>query len=101
MYGLHINPFPAQLSSINLVVRNLKVKSENINLVVSDFFKIKPGMAPLPSEFDVVVTNPPYTRQEELEYKERIRDVTLTYIDGLKIDIDTRASFLAFLLCKP
>jgi len=96
VYGIDINPFPAQLSSINLAVRNLKVRSENINLVVSDFFKIKPGMPPLPPEFDVVITNPPYTRQEELEYKEKIRDAALIYTDGSKIDIDARAGIYAY-----
>ena len=96
VYGIDINPFPAQLSSINLAVRNLKVRSENINLVVSDFFKIKPGMPPLPPEFDVVVTNPPYTRQEEMEYKGKIRDIALTYSDGSKIDIDARAGIYAY-----
>jgi len=96
IYGIDINPFPAQLSSINLAVRNLKVRSENINLVVSDFFKVKPSMSPLPPEFDVVVTNPPYTRQEEMEYKEQIRDVALTYSDGYRIDIDARAGIYAY-----
>jgi len=96
VYGIDINPFPAQLSSINLAVRNLKVRSENINLVVSDFFKIKPGMPPLPPEFDVVVTNPPYTRQEELEYKEKIRDAALTYSDSSRIDMDARAGIYAY-----
>lgn len=96
VYGIDINPFPAQLSSMNLAVRNLKVRSENINLVVSDFFKIKPGMAPLPPEFDVVITNPPYTRQEEMEYKGKIRDMALTYSDGTKIDIDARAGIYVY-----
>jgi len=96
VYGVDINPFPAQLSSINLAVRNLKIRSENINLVVSDFFKIKPSMPPLPQEFDVVVTNPPYTRQEELEYKEKIREAALTYGDGSKIDMDARAGIYAY-----
>jgi len=96
VYGIDINPFPAQLSSINLAVRNLKVRSENINLIVSDFFKVKPAMFPLPKEFDVVVTNPPYTRQEEMEYKQQIRDVALTYPDSSKIDIDARAGIYAY-----
>lgn len=47
IYGIDINPFPAQLSSINLAVRNLKVTSRNINLVISDFFKVEPnGIVP-------------------------------------------------------
>lgn len=96
IYGIDINPFPAQLSSINLAVRNLDVRSDNLNLVVSDFFKIKPGTFPLPKEFDVVITNPPYTRQEEMEYKEEIRESALTYTDGSKIDIDARAGIYAY-----
>ena len=63
LYGIDINPFPAQLSFINLAVRNLKVPSRNINLIVSDFFKVKPSIGILPKEFDVVMTNPPYTRR--------------------------------------
>jgi len=96
IYGIDINPFPAQLSSINLAVRNLKVRSENINLFPSDFFKIEPDMPLLPNEFNVVVTNPPYTRQEEMEYKQQIRDVALTYTNGSKIDIDARAGIYAY-----
>jgi len=96
IYGIDINPFPAQLSSINLAVRNLEVRSDNINLIVSDFFKVKPGMFPLPKEFDVVVTNPPYTRQEEMEYKEQIREAALTYTDGSEIKLDARAGIYAY-----
>jgi type I restriction-modification system DNA methylase subunit len=96
LYGIDINPFPAQLSSINLAVRNLKVTSRNINLIVSDFFKVKPSTPILPREFDVVVTNPPYTRQEEMEYKDQIREEALTYSDGSKIPLDARAGIYAY-----
>jgi hypothetical protein len=96
LYGIDINSFPAQLSSINLAVRNLKVTSKNINLVVSDFFKIKPSIGIFPSQFDVVITNPPYTRQEEMEYKEQIRDEALTYLDGSKIEMDARAGIYVY-----
>jgi type I restriction-modification system DNA methylase subunit len=96
LYGVDINPFPAQLSSINLAVRNLKVTSKNINLVVSDFFKVKPSMGIIPKELDVVVTNPPYTRQEEMEYKDQIREEALTYSDGSKIPLDARAGIYAY-----
>jgi len=96
LYGIDINPFPAQLSSINLAVRNLKVTSRNINLVVSDFFKVKPSTGIFPKEFDVVVTNPPYTRQEEMEYKDQIREEALTYSDGSKIPLDARAGIYAY-----
>jgi len=96
LYGIDINPFPAQLSSINLAVRNLKVPSRNINLIVSDFFKVKPSIGILPKEFDVVMTNPPYTRQEEMEYKEQVREEALTYSDGSKIPLDARAGIYAY-----
>ena len=96
LYGIDINPFPAQLSSINLAVRNLRATSRNINLIISDFFKIKPSTVILPKEFDVVVTNPPYTRQEEMEYKEQIRDEALTYSDGSRIQLDARAGIYTY-----
>jgi len=96
VYGIDINPFPAQLSSINLAVRNLKVASRNINLVVSDFFKVKPSVSVIPEGLDVVVTNPPYTRQEEMEYKDQIREEALTYSDGSKIQLDARAGIYAY-----
>jgi len=96
LYGIDINPFPAQLSSINLAVRNLNVTSRNINLIVSDFFKVKPSTGILPREFNVVVTNPPYTRQEEMEYKDQIREEALTYSDGSKIDVGAQAGIYAY-----
>jgi type I restriction-modification system DNA methylase subunit len=96
LFGIDINPFPAQLSSINLAVRNLKVASRNINLVVSDFFKIKPSMGLIPSNLDVVITNPPYTRQEEMEYKDQIREEALTYSDGSKVQLDARAGIYTY-----
>jgi len=96
LYGIDINQFPAQLSSINLAVRNLKVTSRNINLIVSDFFKVKPSMRIIPKELDVVVTNPPYTRQEEMEYKDQIREEALTYSDNTKIDIGAQAGIYAY-----
>ena len=95
LYGVDINPFPAQLSSINLAVRNLKVPSRHINIIVSDFFKVKPSTGVIP-EVDVVVTNPPYTRQEEMEYKDQIREEALTYSDGSKIPLDARAGIYAY-----
>jgi len=95
LYGIDINPFPATLSSINLAIRNLRVPSRHINIVVSDFFKVKPSIGIIP-QVDVVVTNPPYIRQEEMEYKEQIRDEALTYLDGSKIDLSAQAGIYAY-----
>ena len=96
LFGVDINPFPAQLSSINLAVRNLKVTSKNINVIVSDFFKIKQSLDIIPNDLDAVVTNPPYTRQEEMDYKEQIREEALTYSDGSEIDIKAQAGIYAY-----
>jgi type I restriction-modification system DNA methylase subunit len=96
LYGIDINQFPAQLSSINLAIRNLKVASRHINILVSDFFKVKPSVGIFPKKVDVVVTNPPYTRQEEMEYKDQIREAALTYSDGTKIDIGAQAGIYAY-----
>ena len=96
LFGIDINPFPAQLSSINLAVRNLKVTSKNINVIVSDFFKIRQSMSIVPNELDAVVTNPPYTRQEEMDYKEQIRKEALTYSDGSQIDIGAQAGIYVY-----
>ena len=96
IYGIDINPFPAQLSSINLAVRNLKVTSRNISLIVSDFFKIKPASSILPKEFDVVVTNPPYTDWREMEYRESIREVALRYNEEVVLDVGKQAGIYAY-----
>jgi len=97
IYGIDINQFPASLSGINLAVRNLKVRSDTISILVSDFFKINPSMPLFPKNgFDVVMTNPPYTRQEEMEYKQQIRDAALAYSDGSKIQMDARAGIYAY-----
>ncbi|MGB9756171.1 MAG: N-6 DNA methylase [Candidatus Bathyarchaeales archaeon] len=95
LHGVDINPFPAQLSSINLAIRNLKVVSRHVNVHTSDFFKVKPSMGIVP-QVDVVVTNPPYTRQEEMEYKDQIREEALTYSNGSKIQLDARAGIYAY-----
>jgi type I restriction-modification system DNA methylase subunit len=96
LYGIDINQFPAQLSSINLAIRNLKVASRHMNILVSDFFKVKSSVGIFPKEVDVVVTNPPYTRQEEMEYKDQIREEALIYSDGSKIPLDARAGIYAY-----
>jgi len=88
IYGIDINQFPAHLSVINLAIQNPRARIERLNVVVSDFFDIRPGQATLtgfesltaegkptlvklPPSFDVVVANPPYIRQELLGVKEK------------------------------
>lgn len=82
LYGVDIAKFPALLSMINLVSRNLSQLENAPSIIQKDFFDVEPGkeysavgvrgnnermwMIKLPMEFDVVVMNPPYTRQEEM-----------------------------------
>ena len=83
LYGVDIAKFPALLSMINLVSRDLSQLENSSNIIQKDFFDIEPGkeypavevrgskahiwMVKLPMKFDAVVMNPPYTRQEEME----------------------------------
>lgn len=82
LYGVDISKFPAHLSTINLTVRGINKLQSYPRILRMDFFDVKPGFkttfpveglnksrreVKFPPEFDVVVGNPPYTRQEELE----------------------------------
>jgi len=88
VYGVDINQFPAHLSVINLAVQNPKARVKRINVVPKDFFDLQPGQAvlagfaglaadgarttvTLPPNFDVVVANPPYIRQENVGEREK------------------------------
>ncbi len=95
IYGVDINRFPAHLTAINLALQDLKSDTEMVNLFVDDFFNIKPGLGSLFSErvdvrkpatsrdfgthfagrtkVDVVITNPPYIRQEKIKDKKKCR----------------------------
>jgi len=84
LYAFDINPFAAQLTAMNLSMMNTKVPSKNVNVVVTDYFAVVPGMKmptpymiktskgemrgeiEIPNEFDCVVGNPPYTRWTEV-----------------------------------
>ncbi|HDH44829.1 MAG TPA: restriction endonuclease subunit M, partial [Thermococcus sp.] len=119
IWGVDIAKFPAHLSVINLVVRDLKALENVPKIACRDFFDINPGLKSLlyelvyevpgiakedievefPKSFDVVVTNPPYTRQEEMEdvflggYKDRLREL-VKRIDG--IQVGKRSSIYAY-----
>jgi tRNA1(Val) A37 N6-methylase TrmN6 len=97
LYGIDISKFAAHLSMINLTIKDLSEKENYPYVVNSDFFDIFPEQLikrkykiRTPSgelaeiripHVDVVVGNPPYTRQEEMEsafeekYKEKLDTV--------------------------
>ncbi|MCC5997757.1 MAG: N-6 DNA methylase [Thermofilum sp.] len=84
IYALDINPFPAQLTAMNLAMKNVRAPTTEANILTADFFSIIPGqefiapypvMTPsgprhkevvFPKGFDVVMGNPPYTRWTEI-----------------------------------
>ncbi|MEM0134991.1 MAG: N-6 DNA methylase [Thermoplasmatales archaeon] len=103
IYGVDINQFATHLSVMNLTLRDLTLKTNKLNIFPVDFFKIPSHQAILTQElereslqergkefvvlnsnFDVIVANPPYTRQDEIgnqEYVEKLRDIALTFYE--------------------
>lgn len=88
LWGVDIAKFPAHLTTINLAINDLSVDENYPNVINDDFFNLQvgpKGFDPLhwrkrraqtlgkeereifiPRWFDVIVGNPPYTRQEEI-----------------------------------
>jgi len=117
LWGVDIAKFPAHLSEINLLIRDLEAVGNRPNIICKDFFEIRPKVSlykstykvpetyrsklevELPVSFDTVVTNPPYTRQEEMEdaftrgYKERVREL-IRRLYG--INVGKRSSIYAY-----
>jgi len=90
IYAIDINSFPAQLTSMNLAMKNILAPATNLNIIDFDFFSIIPGQEVLlpykvqtpegpkerriylPKEgFDAVFGNPPYTRWTEISQNVR------------------------------
>jgi len=91
LYGIEINQFPAHLSVMQITMQNPKAKSNKINILVNDFFKVhqkglvihktinlgkKERTVIIPS-VNVVIGNPPYIRQEAIKDKKWIRNAAL------------------------
>lgn len=96
LFGFDINRFPAHLSAINLALQSPKAETREVNLVVEDFFNIRPDQDRLFTErvsirkpassklyevvptgrtqVDVVMANPPYIRQEKIADKVKCRE---------------------------
>ncbi|MCU4140614.1 MAG: Type I restriction-modification system [Methanophagales archaeon] len=77
--GIDISEFACYLTKMNLAIKNV-FAAFNADIQHDDFFNVLPPSASA-ELFDVVITNPPYTRQEEIEdifpkgYKERLRKI--------------------------
>jgi type I restriction-modification system DNA methylase subunit len=90
LVALDIDPFAAHLTAIRLSLKSPKHPAKDLNVLVKDFFKIKPspitsffpmgGKADnkgiIFSSFDAVIGNPPYTRWNDLnnEGRKAVRD---------------------------
>lgn len=85
LWGIDASKFASHLTTINLAIKNLGVLENYPRVVHSDFFDLSPDRlyfkkpkrakeigehvereVEKPKEFDSVVGNPPYTRQEEM-----------------------------------
>ncbi|MDQ3130622.1 MAG: N-6 DNA methylase, partial [Acidobacteriota bacterium] len=126
IWGNDIAKFPASLSIINLAINDLSVDKNYPNIIKEDFFNIKVGSDGIdleawrtsvaqtlsgkerslvyPKQFDAIVGNPPYTRQEEIselapedvEYKENLIESAVK-VGGKKIaELSKRAGIHAF-----
>jgi hypothetical protein len=119
IWGIDVAKFPAHLALINIFRENIKAIENIPNIACKDFFEVLPGKKSLlyelafpvpevkkeeletefPKDCNVVVTNPPYTRQEEIEdvflggYKDRLREL-VKRICG--IEISKRSSIYAY-----
>jgi type I restriction-modification system DNA methylase subunit len=92
LVALDIDPFAAHLTAIRLSLKSPKYPAKDLNVLVTDFFKLKPAQSTLffPSSmggkgnsknivfssFDAVIGNPPYTRWNDLneEGRKAVRD---------------------------
>ncbi len=126
IWGNDIAKFPASLSIINLAINDLASDKNYPNIIKEDFFNIKVGTDGIdleawrsriaqtlsgaerqlvyPKQFDAIVGNPPYTRQEEIaelapedvEYKENLIESAVK-VGGKKIaELSKRAGIHAF-----
>ena len=116
IYGIDINQFAAHLSVVNLSIRNLDADTDKVNVMASDFFKISANEVTLlprkrvsmrgyeetyhtlTADFDVVITNPPYTRQDDIgdeKYVDFIRKVALK-IDKKELKLSSEAGIYTY-----
>ncbi|MHA1341870.1 MAG: HsdM family class I SAM-dependent methyltransferase [Promethearchaeota archaeon] len=114
--GIEINAFPAYFTAFNLLIKNLSANYEELNIYHGDFFNAQPykdnriyldknkeqllikkkNPIYLPCDFDVIITNPPYTEAREIgniEYKKKIRAIALDHDKQLSKTIGIHGYF--------
>lgn len=100
--GVEINRFPAHLTTINLAIQDLSSYTNEVDIEIQDFFHVKRyqrlgrerasaqggesegDVTKQIGEFDAVVANPPYIRQENIDDKRHVRD----HLDDREIDAE-------------
>ncbi len=125
LWGVDIAKFPAHLSTINLVINDLAADENYPCIIHEDFFSLKASPTTgfdlpkrwrhvraktlniedrevtFPNLFDVVVGNPPYTRQEKIPEigvnKDELIEKALKDFSGNKLaNISKRAGIFAY-----
>lgn len=122
LWGNDIAKFPAHLATINLAINDLTKDQNYPNILKEDFFALHVGKDGFEAEgwrkrraktlgkeakeityprwFDVIIGNPPYTRQEEIPdtgvNKEKLIENALTIGDKKLADISKRAGIHAY-----
>jgi type I restriction-modification system DNA methylase subunit len=91
LYGVDINAFATQLSSLHLMLMEPRCPFSRLNVETRDFFTLssrredKDKNVKIVKPFDAVIGNPPYTRWVEIPditkdlIKERVRDLMSKY----------------------
>ena len=112
LFGVDINPFAVQLTATNLVLKNLKERTDTINVLESDSLgrsldawtpkngadlngqpRLVNVESEYPKEYDVVIGNPPY-------FNLKIRDVKQKYPNESFSSIATGKTNIASLFLK-
>jgi len=79
IFSVEIAPYPAHLTTLNMIIQELRMEANYPRVINRDFFLLDTG-ATVPvrnpegreeeirlPKLDAIVSNPPYTRQEEME----------------------------------
>ena len=99
--GVEIAEFGCYLTRVNLAIKDIFAREFCLNVEKTDFFDLVPGEQ---AKFEAVVTNPPYTRQEELEatfspgynYKAKLKKIAKEAGGGGGLEVGKRMSIYGY-----